>query len=444
MSLEAQIESRNRLYGIDEETIALGRKLLTRLGGSITPAFDVFEDRLKKDSAYDDLSNKYLPSIKDAAIPLIDDFLRNGITENYLKKLDTVIDVQFSSNVGARTHIAIAIHVLEAFYEQIGKDYPIMGPLMAQKCTRALKLVFVEAFNVISHSQIRFNEKIESRSAKIDDAAADFRMSVDEIAQLIEKATTKIDGSTALTSEALSSAMDSADETTSQIQETSSDLVATAAAADELSVSIEEIDRASAMSLESVRNAVQQAKEAEEQIKGLVEAVLSIGSVAGLINAIADQTNLLALNATIEAARAGDAGRGFAVVASEVKSLAAQTAKATQDIGARIAAIQDAVTRSAATISDVSNKLDEVSNIAGTIGTAVSQQKISTDEIARMMQNAVDRTVGIISASSSMRSVIDQTAGSSNELRRLATELKGESQNFTETVDTFLGRLRAM
>src|SRR5262249_37569572 len=126
--------------------------------------------------------------------------------------------------------------------------------------------------------------------------------------------------------------------------EASTNVHSAAVAADELTSSIAEIGRQLSATAEIVRNAVTEARGTNEQIGGLAQAAQKIGDVVKLIHAIAGQTNLLALNATIEAARAGEAGKGFAVVASEVKSLAVQTAKATEEITRQIAAVQASTT----------------------------------------------------------------------------------------------------
>lgn len=290
---------------------------------------------------------------------------------------------------------------------------------------------------------MKTHEEVTDRRVRIDDAAADFRMAVDEVAQFISAATQQIEQSSLETMHAIQTAAGGAESTSGQIQATSSDLVATAAAADELSVSIEEIDRAAISSPDAVRTAVDQVRMAEAEIRGLVEAVASIGSVAGLINAIADQTNLLALNATIEAARAGEAGRGFAVVASEVKSLAAQTAKATQ-----ISARGSRRSRRSVPlgrlhwrgVAEARRGLRDGRHDRRRRQPAKSlDRRNRPHDAGRRGPYPVDR-VGILE----VKDVIDRSAGSSDTLRTMAQNLNTQSQSFTETVDDFLRRLRAM
>src|SRR6185369_9540061 len=136
------------------------------------------------------------------------------------------------------------------------------------------------------------------------------------------------------------------------------------------------------------QQAVGEAEQTDRTIKGLADAVQRIGEVVGLIQAIAGQTNLLALNATIEAARAGEAGKGFAVVASEVKSLAGQTAKATEEIAGQIGAIQSAVADAAHAIEQVNTTIEEISHIAGTVAVTVEEQNRAVASISEGVNRA--------------------------------------------------------
>lgn len=171
---------------------------------------------------------------------------------------------------------------------------------------------------------------------------------------------------------------------------------AVATATEELSASVGEIGRQVRDSSRIAEAAVMQAKETDNRIGKLSRAAQHVGDVVKLITAIAEQTNLLALNATIEAARAGEAGRGFAVVASEVKSLASQTAKATDEISAHIANMQDAPAESVGAIKEIGATIGQISTIAASIASAVEEQGAATQKIARSVQNVAQGTQAVV------------------------------------------------
>jgi len=216
-----------------------------------------------------------------------------------------------------------------------------------------------------------------------------------------------------------------------------------ASAAEELSASIGEISRQVSESATIARDAVNQAKATDHQVEALSTAAGKIGEVVRLISEIASQTNLLALNATIEAARAGEAGKGFAVVASEVKNLATQTAKATEDIGGQITAIQNATGGAVAAIRSIGDTIQRIDQIAGSIAAAVEEQSASTAEIARNVQQA---SAGTAEVSSNIVTVTDaarQTGTSANEMLESAGQLGQESARLRDQVDRFLREVRA-
>jgi methyl-accepting chemotaxis protein len=226
--------------------------------------------------------------------------------------------------------------------------------------------------------------------------------------------------------------------------ETASEHVRSAAvASDELSHSIADISRQVQESNGIAAEAVQQAAATDQRINELSEAGSRIGDVVKLITSIAEQTNLLALNATIEAARAGDAGRGFAVVAQEVKTLAGQTAKATEEIGSQIANMQLATRESVGAIKAIGQTIERISGIATSISGAVDQQRAATQNIVQSVRSAASGTAEVVSNIRNAARGADETGESSNRMFSSATALSAESLRLKAEVERFLNGMRA-
>jgi methyl-accepting chemotaxis protein len=188
---------------------------------------------------------------------------------------------------------------------------------------------------------------------------------------------------------------------------------------------------------------VRQAEATDQRIAQLSEAGARIGDVVKLITSIAEQTNLLALNATIEAARAGDAGRGFAVVAQEVKTLAGQTAKATDEISNQIASMQLAIEESVAAIKAIGQTIERISGIATSISAAVEQQKSATHNIAGSVRAAASGTANVAANVRHAAKGANETGETSSRMFASAQALSCESLNLKAEVEKFLDRVRA-
>jgi methyl-accepting chemotaxis protein len=223
----------------------------------------------------------------------------------------------------------------------------------------------------------------------------------------------------------------------------SQNIQAVAAATEELAASIGEITRQVTDSARVAAEAATRARETDATVAALAEGASRVGTIVGLISAIAEQTKLLALNATIEAARAGEAGKGFAVVASEVKSLAAQTAKATEEIGGQIATIRADTERAVAAIRSINTVIGEIESTAAAIATAVEEQSAATKEITRAIHQAAQGTSDAASAAQDVGEAARHADAAVTRLRAAATELTHHASTLRGGLTSFLDRLRA-
>ena len=190
-----------------------------------------------------------------------------------------------------------------------------------------------------------------------------------------------------------------------------------------------------------VRSAVAEAETTNGQIAGLAEAAQKIGDVVKLIRDIAEQTNLLALNATIEAARAGEAGRGFAVVASEVKSLAVQTAKATEEIAAQILAVQDSTASAVEAIRSIGERMQEISGYTSAVAAAVEEQNAATGEISQNVSSAAQGAGTIVGGAGRRRRRRHRHAQSAETVLSASRSVESAVAALRGEVETFLGKV---
>jgi methyl-accepting chemotaxis protein len=216
-----------------------------------------------------------------------------------------------------------------------------------------------------------------------------------------------------------------------------------AAATEELAASIGEITRQVGRSAEVSRRAVAEAERTDRTVRELADTASKIGEVVRLIADIAGQTNLLALNATIEAARAGEAGKGFAVVASEVKSLASQTARATEEIGQQVGAIQGATGLAVEAIRSIGMVVAEIDQTAAAIAAAVEQQGAATQEIARNIAGTAEAAATVSRETAVVRDSAGNSGRAALEVRDASRELNDQANGLRARVDRFLSLVRA-
>jgi methyl-accepting chemotaxis protein len=223
--------------------------------------------------------------------------------------------------------------------------------------------------------------------------------------------------------------------------EASTNVETAASAASEMSISINEISQQLARTIEVIRASVHEAEVTNNQIASLAESAQKIGDVVKLIRDIAGQTNLLALNATIEAARAGEAGRGFAVVASEVKSLAVQTAKATEDIAAQILTVQALTKDAVEAIHVIAGRMREINTFTSAVSASVEQQNAATGEISHNVTHAAQGTSEVVSVLSDVAGAATATRISAQTVLTASQSVESAVTNLRGEVESFLSKV---
>jgi methyl-accepting chemotaxis protein len=363
---------------------------------------------------------------------------------------------------------AVVIGLLIAFFTSRSISRPVVGMTRAMESlaggNKTIEIpgqqrgdevgLMAKTVQVFKESMIRADQLAEEqeelkrkaetdKKAMLNKMAVAFEASVKGVVQSVSSAATQLQSS----AQSMSATAEQTNRQSSAVaaasEEASTNVQTVASASEELSASIREISQQMANSSKITREAVENVERTNNTVKGLAEAAEKIGQVVGLINEIASQTNLLALNATIEAARAGEAGKGFAVVASEVKSLATQTAKATEEIGGQIAAIQTATGQSVEAMGSIGEVMQRINAVTAAVASAVEEQGAATQEISRNVQQASVGTTEVSSNITGVTQAAAETGKAAGQVLAAAGELGQQSVTLQREVDQFIATIRA-
>jgi len=303
--------------------------------------------------------------------------------------------------------------------------------------------------SMLDGQRLRGEQEDLKRRAEVEKKAAlarladEFQASVQQIVGIVSSAARELQSTSQSMSQTAEQTNARSLSVASSSQQASSNVQIVASATEQLTLSVGEIGKRVTESSKMAAGAVKEAERSNAQMRSLSVAAQQIGDVVTLIDGIASQTNLLALNATIEAARAGEAGKGFAVVASEVKSLAMQTAKAIQEIGAKIAEMQAAASQSVAATATIGQTIGGLNDIAQEIALAVQEQLSATDEILRNIQQLSAGAQNVTATIDEVAQAVGETGTAAHQVLSAADDLARQSGSLSAEVEGFIARVRA-
>jgi methyl-accepting chemotaxis protein len=357
----------------------------------------------------------------------------------------------FSAWIGVIVGVSRPISIITGVMRRLAKqdaDVDIFG--LGRKDEIGAMASAVQVFkenmlraNALASAQASEQAMKEQRSSRVSDLVRGFKLTIAKMAEVLSIAASELQ----VTAQSMSSSAIQTNQQASSVaaaaEEASAGVQTVAASAEELTASIGEITRQVAQSAKMTEQAVADARQTDTIVRALAEGATKIGRVVDLINSIAGQTNLLALNATIEAARAGDAGKGFAVVASEVKSLANQTAKATDEISARVTQLRDSTKEAVEAIGGIVDIVAQVGLIAAAIAAAVEEQRAATAEIAKTTHETSVSTQDVSANIAGVTQAASGTGAAAGQVLNAAGGLLQQAEQLTSEVDRFVADMRA-
>ena len=436
------IETRLRMLAIDRQTREALPGLWRVLEPQLGPLLDAFYDHLAGFPTLAVLIGgpDNIGRLKKAQHEHWRSLFSGRFDAAYVEKVSRVGAAHVRVGLEPRWYIAGYSYLQTGLLSALARHFRKDAAGLAQAAAAINRAVFLDMELAISlyyeGLMAQAAETSERHASRFDQTISGLVRTVADSAKALSTASDRLSSNAAESSSQCAVAAAASEQATGNVQ-------SVASASEEMSGSIAEVSRQLQQASNVTRTAVDKAEKANNDVDGLSEAADRIGNVVSLINDIAGQTNLLALNATIEAARAGEAGKGFAVVASEVKSLANQTAQATEDIGRQVDEIQQATRSAVGAIADVGDTVSEVNEIANSIAAAMEEQNATTQEISRNVAEAARGTEDVSSSLVNVNRSAEETGLSATELHASAGTLAQKADELQDAARQFIATVKA-
>jgi methyl-accepting chemotaxis protein len=440
---DSDLGVRRRFLGLDAEACQLLAAFWPTIEPRLPEIIEGFYRHLVTIPRLKQMVGEQIPRLKQAQASHWRRLFSGRFDAEYFNGVQTIGNVHHKIGLEPRWYIGGYAYVLNRLVALAIRAHRWSPQKLASLIAAVNAGVMLDMDIAISvYQEALIAEKVQ-RAQRLDALLRGFEARTAVLVSMVASAATELESTSRAMASTTGETVAQATNVAAAVEAASINVQTVASAAEELSASISEIARQVAQSSEIADRAVEDANRTDAIVKTLAEGAQKIGDVVGLISTIAGQTNLLALNATIEAARAGDAGKGFAVVASEVKSLANQTAKATDDISRQIAQIQLATKEAVTAIEAITQTIGEVSRIATAIAAAVEEQGAATQEIARNIHEAATGTQQVSVSIAGVSRGASETGAAATGVHDAAGELSKQAEGLSGDVQHFVTEVKA-